>query len=121
MSDWKPTPDDAIPDEISDRLEDQPRVVLRAVADYAIALADARGDDAASGEGDGNETAGTSQDGESDTEESVVVEDGDLPDGVPGKASITVKEINENRYYYWQWRDGDAVKSKYHGPVDSGS
>jgi len=40
---------------------------------------------------------------------------------VPGKASLTVKEINGNRYYYWQWRDGDAVRSKYHGPVDSSS
>ena len=48
-----------------------------------------------------------------------IPEDGERPDGVPGKASITVKEINENRYYYWQWRDGDTVKSKYHGPVDS--
>ena len=42
----------------------------------------------------------------------------DLPDGVPSKATLTIKEINDNRYY-WQWRDGDQVKSKYKGPVDS--
>jgi len=30
----------------------------------------------------------------------------DRPDSVPAKASTTVKEINGNRYYYWQWRDG---------------
>jgi len=43
----------------------------------------------------------------------------DLPDDVPSKAAITIKEINGNRYYYWQWREGDRVKSKYKGPVNS--
>jgi len=42
----------------------------------------------------------------------------DLPDDVPTKATITIKEINDNRYYYWQWREGDKVKSKYRGPVN---
>ncbi len=40
----------------------------------------------------------------------------DLPDDVPSKATITTKEINGNRYDYWQWRDGDQVKSKYKAP-----
>ena len=44
----------------------------------------------------------------------------DRPDGVPSKASITIKTINDNRYYYyWQWRDGDKIHSKYKGPVSS--
>jgi hypothetical protein len=42
----------------------------------------------------------------------------DLPDDVPGKATITIKEINDNRYYYWQWREGEKVTSKYKGPVN---
>jgi hypothetical protein len=42
----------------------------------------------------------------------------DLPDDVPSKATLTVKEINGNRYHYWQWREGDKVKSKYKGPVN---
>ncbi|WP_449271564.1 hypothetical protein [Haloferax denitrificans] len=42
----------------------------------------------------------------------------DLPDDVPTKATITIKEINDNRYYYWQWREGDKIKSKYKGPVN---
>jgi hypothetical protein len=29
------------------------------------------------------------------------------PDDVPSKATITIKEINDNRCYYWQWRDSD--------------
>jgi len=38
------------------------------------------------------------------------------PDDVPAKATITTKKINDNRY--WQWREGDKVKSKYKGPVN---
>jgi hypothetical protein len=37
----------------------------------------------------------------------------ELPDDVPAKATITIKEINDNRYYYWQWREGEKAKSKY--------
>ena len=44
---------------------------------------------------------------------------GDLPDNIPSKATITIKEINDNRYYYWQWRDGDKVRSQYKSPVNS--
>ncbi len=42
----------------------------------------------------------------------------DLPEDVPTKATITIKEIKDNRYYYWQWREGDKIKSKYKGPVN---
>jgi hypothetical protein len=45
--------------------------------------------------------------------------DEDLPEDVPSKATITIKAINDNRYYYYQWRDGERIKSKYKGPVDS--
>jgi len=44
----------------------------------------------------------------------------DRPDSVPAKASTTVKEINGNRYYYWQWRDGEKIRSQYNGPVSNG-
>ena len=33
----------------------------------------------------------------------------DTPDDVPSKATTTIKEINDNRYYYWQWREGDKL------------
>ena len=42
----------------------------------------------------------------------------ELPDDVPAKATTTIKEINGNRYYYWQWRDGEKIRSKYKGPVN---
>ena len=47
------------------------------------------------------------------------VDDGDLPDDVPRKAGVVVKNINDNQYYYYQWRERDQVKSKYKGPVNS--
>ncbi|QCS44757.1 hypothetical protein FEJ81_18590 (plasmid) [Natrinema versiforme] len=31
---------------------------------------------------------------------------------------VTIKGINDNRYYYWQWREEDKVTSKYKGPVN---
>jgi hypothetical protein len=43
----------------------------------------------------------------------------DLPDEVPTKATITIKEINNNRYYYWQRREREKIKSKYKGAVNS--
>jgi hypothetical protein len=41
-----------------------------------------------------------------------------LPDDVPSKATITIKKINDNRYYYWQWREGEKIRSQYEGPVN---
>ena len=126
-----------IPEDVANRLEGESATTLRAVAEYATALAGARtGDDApretrepvapdgtSKESSDGSEGASIRDAGVAGRErdENAALDDGERPDGVPGKASITVKEINDNRYYYWQWRDGDAVKSKYHGPVDSGS
>ncbi|EMA23249.1 hypothetical protein C442_06031 [Haloarcula amylolytica JCM 13557] len=56
---------------------------------------------------------------EEDSDEDEVDERQDeLPDNVPPKATVTIKEINDNRYYYWQWREGDKVISKYKGPVN---
>jgi len=49
-------------------------------------------------------------------EESENDEIDDLPDKVPSKATITIKEINDNRYYHW--REGDSVTSKYKEPVN---
>jgi hypothetical protein len=162
MSEERPTPDDDVlddvpdddvPDELVDRIENESPAVLRAIAGYATALAEARVDeeppresgepdapgeppepssvavndvDVGSGGGAGaveHERAGFDDDGGTTATDSdaSLPEDGERPDGVPGKASITVKEINENRYYYWQWRDGDTVKSTYHGPVNSSS
>ena len=56
---------------------------------------------------------------EKSDEEEVEDRPEDLPSDVPSKATITIKEINDNRYYYWQWREGEKIRSKYKGPVNS--
>ncbi len=36
----------------------------------------------------------------------------------PTRATLTTKEINGNRYYYWQWSEGESTKSEYIAPVN---
>jgi len=105
MSYEPPKPPTDLPDGIVDTLDDYSPDLLRDVANYTEELAEYREREARL---DGKE-------GEDEVKE----RPDDLPDDVPSKATITIKEINDNRYYYWQWREGDRVKSKYKGPVNS--
>ena len=104
MSYEPPTPPAELPTDIVDTLDDYSPELLRHVARYAEDLAEYREREARLAEADG----------EDEIEERL----DDLPDDVPSKATITIKEINDNRYYYWQWREGDTVTSKYKGPVN---
>ena len=104
MSYSPPTPPSELPADVVDALDDWSPERLRRVAQYAEDLAEYRERETRLGEEDGEET-----EIEEPSEE--------RPDDVPSKATITVKEINDNRYYYWQWRDGEKVRSKYKGPV----
>ncbi|MEZ3165048.1 hypothetical protein ABNG03_11795 [Halorubrum sp. RMP-47] len=104
MSYEPPTPPTTLATEIVNTLNESDPEQLRDVATYAEALAEHK-------------------EREARLEESADQEEGeerldDLPDDVPAKATITIKEINDNRYYYWQWREGDSVTSKCKGPVN---
>ena len=101
-----PTPPTELPTEIVDTLNGYSPEQLQHVTRYAEALAEHKAREARLEE-------------ESD-EDGVEERPDDLPDDVPPKATITIKEINDNRYYYWQWRDGDKIRSKYKSPVDPG-
>ena len=101
MSNTAPTPPENLPASVVDHVEACSIEELRALSEYADDLAAYRAATVPSDAG---------QDGENRRE--------DRPEGVPSKATVTVKEINDNRYYYWQWREGDSIKSKYKGPVD---
>ncbi|NEU59166.1 hypothetical protein [Halorussus sp. MSC15.2] len=105
MSYEPPTPPAELPTDIVDTLNDSSPEVLRHVASYAEELAEHREREARLAE----------KENEDDIEEQL----DDLPEDVPSKATITTKEINGNRYYYWQWRDGDKIRSQYKGPVES--
>jgi hypothetical protein len=105
MSYAPPTPPEELPDDFVETLTQYSNEQLRDVARYAEALAEYRERKARLEENDESE--------EFDLND-------DLPEEVPSKATITIKTINGNRYYYWQWREGEKIKSKYKGPVDSG-
>lgn len=104
MSYEPPTPPAELPTDVVDTLDDYSPERLRHVASYAEDFAEYR------------ERAARLTKGEE--EDKVEERSKDLPDDVPSKATITIKKINDNRYYYWQWREGDRIKSKYKGPVN---
>ncbi|QKY22098.1 hypothetical protein B4589_016955 (plasmid) [Halolamina sp. CBA1230] len=97
------TPPANLPTEIVNTLNESDPEQLRDVATYAEALAEYK--------------AREDRLEESDDQEEVEERPDDLPDDVPAKATITIKEINDNRYYYWQWREGEKVCSQYKRPV----
>ena len=99
-----PTPPAGLPTELVETLNESSPEQLREVVHYAEELA----------EHIERESRLEKKSDEAEVEERP---DG-LPDDVPTKATITIKEINDNRYYYWQWREGEKVTSKYKGPVD---
>lgn len=102
MSD-EPTPPATLPSDLTDKCRSLSADQLRELARYAESLAEYQERQARL------EADDESPDNEPD----------ERPDGVPTGASVTIKEINDNRYRYWQWRDGDKIKSKYIGPADS--
>ena len=117
MSYEPPTPSAELPTDLVDTLDGYSSDQLQHVARYAEALAEHKAREARLEE--------VSEDDEIDERPD------DLPDDVPSKATITIKEINDNRYYYWQWREGQhlgvkprgirlvpPVKSKYKSSVD---
>ncbi|AAV44707.1 unknown (plasmid) [Haloarcula marismortui ATCC 43049] len=104
MSYEPPTPPADLPADIVDTLNEYSSDQLRHVSRYAEALAEYK-----------ERTDRLESDHDDKDEERPP----DLPDDVPTKATITIKEINDNRYYYWQWREGETVTSKYKGPVKS--
>ena len=103
MSYEPPTPPANLPTGIVNTLNESSSEQLQHVARYAEELAEHKAREARL---------------EEDSDESEIEErPDDLPDDVPAKATITIKEINDNRYYYWQWREGEKVRSQYKGPV----
>jgi hypothetical protein len=104
MSYEPPTPPAELPTDLINTLHESSSDQLQHVARYAEELAEHKAREARLEE--------ESEDNEIDDRPD------DLPDEVPSKATITIKDINDNRYYYWQWREGDKVTSKYKGPVN---
>jgi hypothetical protein len=99
-----PTPPAELSTDLVNTLNDYSPNQLQQVARYAEEVAEHKAHEARLKEESENEEIDEQPD--------------DLPDDIPSKATITIKQINDNRYYYWQWREGSSVKSKYKGPMD---
>jgi hypothetical protein len=120
MTDASPTPPADLPDGVVEALDARSPAELEAIARYADALAQHRKQVGANEhQDDATDAAGEATDHGDDSSERPDDAPDEVPTGVPSKATITVKEINDNRYYYWQWREGDEIKSQYEGPVTS--
>jgi hypothetical protein len=104
MSYEPPTPPAQFPTDIVDTLNEFSPDQLQQVARYAEQLAEHK--------------AREDRLDEEAAEDEIEERSEERPEDVPSKATVTVKEINDNRYYYWQWREGESIKSKYKGPVD---
>jgi hypothetical protein len=104
MSYEPPTPPADLPTDLINTLNEYSPEQLREVGHYTKDLAEHKEREARLSE--------------ESKEDEIQNRPDDLPDEVPTKATITIKEINDNRYYYWQWRDGDKIRSKYKGPVN---
>ena len=110
-----PEPPAVLSESTVDRVDELDAEELAALAEYTAALSDYASALSAyrrSGQGSGEEPA-------DDVASGVDADAADRPDDVPAKASTTVKEINGNRYEYWQWRDGETIRSQYKGPADA--
>jgi len=103
MSDKPPTPPENLPTETVNMLNESTPEQLRDIATVAEELAEYKTREARLEEESDQAKRGERTD--------------ELPDDVPTKATLTIKEINDNRYYYWQWREGEKIKSKYKGPA----
>lgn len=101
------TKDHSPPKYIDDGLDKQGPETLRAIARKADRMADEKEEEA--DEKLKEEAVDEEPDDELDRD--------DAPEG----ATLTKKTIppgEGNQYYYWQWREGDTVKSEYIRPVN---
>lgn len=92
------------------RLEDRDADDLRAIAAYLEELA-AWTESAVDDSDERAETNPAASDRSGDAGDEIG-DDHEYPEGVPDRATVTVKEIAGTTYYYYQWRDGDRIESK---------
>lgn len=97
------------PNDIIDRLRSQSPGMLRELAQFSLDLADYK---AAEHDQDQDDDL----DDREDLRDPVDVEGVDASDAPAAGAYVNEKEIDQNVYLYWQWRDGDKIRSEYIKP-----
>lgn len=108
--DQQPQPPDSLPKYLAEGLQKQSSATLHDLRRYARQLTEYKEQQAQK----------KLEEATADRPEKVkdLADENGTPDDVPTKATVTIKTINNNRYYYWQWRDGDKIKSRYIKPVN---
>ncbi|WP_158059478.1 hypothetical protein [Halorussus halophilus] len=106
------SPDD-IPKYLTEGLQRQSATRLREIANYADQLAsykEAKAEQELEERATDIEETPEGWDEETWTD---TIEESEAP----GRATLTTKEIDGRQYFYYQWREGDEIKSAYVAPV----
>ena len=117
-----PAPD--LPTYLREPLERQSPERLESVTSYATNLAEwKREQQAAELERRRAEEAVDEEELEGLEEREISTDPDDYDDVPASVAYITVKTTKETgetsyEYYYWQWREGEKIRSQYKGPVN---
>lgn len=114
-----PAPPEELPAYLVDALESQSPDRLRLASNYALSLAgwkESRADQELQAQS-AQDTDEVPDDWDDETWEDALEEAVDKAGIASTKGTITTKTINDNDYYYLQWRDGEQIKSQYVAPV----
>jgi len=106
---------DSCPKYLAEGLDKQSPETLDEIGEYARALAEQKRH-AAQQELEEQAVDDDMPDDWDDEEWAVALEESGADGEVPSGATLTTKEIKGRQYYYWQWREGEIVKSKYVRP-----
>jgi hypothetical protein len=117
--DSPPSPPAQLPAYLVDALESQSPDKLRIASNYALTLAGwkERQADQELTEQAEHDTDDTPNEWDDQEWDAALEEAIDKAGIATSKGTITTKTINDNDYYYLQWRDGDQIKSQYIAPV----
>lgn len=110
----EPEPPESAPKYLLDGLEKQSADTLRQLATYADRLADYHEAQAERElEERADDDAEIPEEWDADEWDDALEDVEDAPSG----ATRTKKTIDGRQYYYYQWREGDKIKSEYIAPV----
>ncbi|WP_227378590.1 hypothetical protein [Haladaptatus halobius] len=124
-----PTPPASLPKYLAEGLQKQDSETLKDVQEYATELRLYQAAQTGLDRPKAGDTTDNSADvaniadellikvRENEISEEVADWDEIVEKGVPARATLTTKTINDNQYYYFQWREGEQVKSQYVAPV----
>ncbi|ELY99822.1 hypothetical protein C482_10062 [Natrialba chahannaoensis JCM 10990] len=95
-----PQPPAALDDGLVEALETQDSETLLSVAEYALSLAEWK------------ESLAADEASPSTSQQPSPESSSESPPSVPDRAVVSVVEIAGERYRYYQWREGDEIRSE---------